>query len=285
MPRSDCGSCADGSGSTSHRRPRRSPWIPPASASAAASSRPCPSTRPVPRAGARARPTSSSSGPRSPAPPGGSASSSSTPASCSPPSSDPSCTSSTGSGVSGRMPPPSSAITATSRGRTARSSGEKTPEYLSCPWAPPMLKLAAPEARAIVLLRDPVERYVSGLSHHDRGGLVDDDESLGRVFGDRMRVVTDAIARGMYATQLEWLQELYPAERLLVLQYERCARRCGRPAGADVRLPGPAAPRAARRGAGSTAQPGQAREGARARGDPRAACGATTVPRCDACWR
>jgi hypothetical protein len=102
-------------------------------------------------------------------------------------------------------------------------AGEKTPEYFSCPWAPPMLKLAAPEARAIVMLRDPVERYVSGLSHHDRGGLVDDDESLGRVFGDRMRVVTDAIARGMYATQLEWLLDLYPAERLLVLQYERCA--------------------------------------------------------------
>jgi hypothetical protein len=101
--------------------------------------------------------------------------------------------------------------------------GEKTPEYLSCPWAPPMVRLAAPEARAIVLLRDPVERYVSGLSHHDRGGLVEDDEELGRVFGDRMRVVTDAISRGQYATQLGWLQEAYPTERLLILQYERCA--------------------------------------------------------------
>ena len=101
--------------------------------------------------------------------------------------------------------------------------GEKTPEYLSCPWAPPMVKLAAPEARAIVLLRDPVERYVSGLSHHDRGGLVEDDEELGRVFGDRMRVVTDAMSRGQYATQVEWLREAFPAERLLILQYERCA--------------------------------------------------------------
>ena len=101
--------------------------------------------------------------------------------------------------------------------------GEKTPEYLSCPWAPPMVKLAAPDAKAIVLLRDPVERYVSGLSHHDRGGLVDDDEGLGRVFSDRMRVVTDAISRGQYATQVEWLLQAYPARRLLILQYERCA--------------------------------------------------------------
>lgn len=101
--------------------------------------------------------------------------------------------------------------------------GEKTPEYLSCPWAAPMIKLAAPEARAIVLLRDPVERYISGLSHHERGGLVNDDEGRGRAFGDRMRVVTDAISRGQYATQLEWLLDAYPAQRVLILQYERCA--------------------------------------------------------------
>jgi hypothetical protein len=101
--------------------------------------------------------------------------------------------------------------------------GEKTPEYLSCPWAPPMVKQAAPDARAIVLLRDPVARYISGLSHYDRGGLIEEEEGLERPFGDRLRVVTDAISRGMYATQLEWLLEAYPADRLLVLQYERCA--------------------------------------------------------------
>ena len=103
--------------------------------------------------------------------------------------------------------------------------GEKTPEYMNCAWVPPMVKLAAPDARAIVLLRDPVERYISGLSHMDRGGLVEAEDDTGavRVFGDRVRVVTDAIERGLYATQIEWLLEQYPAERLLVLQYEACA--------------------------------------------------------------
>jgi len=101
--------------------------------------------------------------------------------------------------------------------------GEKTPEYLSCPWAAPMIRAAAPEARAIVMLRDPVERYISGLSHHDRAGLVDEEDGPERAFGDRMRVVTDAIARGQYATQLAWVRQAYPAEQLLVLQYERCA--------------------------------------------------------------
>jgi hypothetical protein len=103
--------------------------------------------------------------------------------------------------------------------------GEKTPEYLNCAWVPPMVKMAAPDARAMVLLRDPIERYISGLSHQDRGGLIDDQALDGqlRVFGDRVRVVTDAIERGLYATQLEWLLQQYPSERLLVLQYEACA--------------------------------------------------------------
>lgn len=103
-------------------------------------------------------------------------------------------------------------------------AGEKTPEYLSCPWAPPMVKLAAPDAKVIVLLRDPVERYISGMSHMDRGGLIDDgEEGVVRVLGDRMRVVSDAISRGLYAAQLEWLLESYPVEQLLVMPYEACA--------------------------------------------------------------
>jgi len=103
--------------------------------------------------------------------------------------------------------------------------GEKTPEYMNCAWVPPMAKLAAPEAKAIVLLRDPVERYISGMSHQDRGGLLDEEDAAGqsRVFGDRVRVATDAIERGLYATQIEWLLQQYAADHLLVLQYEACA--------------------------------------------------------------
>ena len=104
-------------------------------------------------------------------------------------------------------------------------AGEKTPEYMNAAWVPPMVKLAAPEAKVIVLLRDPVERYLSGMSHQDRGGLLDEEDVTGyvRVFGDRVRVATDAIERGLYATQIEWLLEHWDADDLLVLQYEACA--------------------------------------------------------------
>ena len=53
--------------------------------------------------------------------------------------------------------------------------------------------------------------------------MSEDAAGQSRVFGDRVRVVTDAIERGLYATQIEWLLQQYAADRLLVLQYEACA--------------------------------------------------------------
>ncbi len=47
-------------------------------------------------------------------------------------------------------------------------TGEWSPSYLASPWAPAMLASAAPKTRLLVLLRDPVERYLSGLQRHHR---------------------------------------------------------------------------------------------------------------------
>ena len=44
-------------------------------------------------------------------------------------------------------------------------AGEWTPDYVHMPWVPALLAQAAPKARLLVLLRDPVERLRSGLSH------------------------------------------------------------------------------------------------------------------------
>ncbi|HEX4432137.1 MAG TPA: sulfotransferase [Frankiaceae bacterium] len=89
--------------------------------------------------------------------------------------------------------------------------GEWTPRYMFDPWTPPLLRRAAPDARLLVLLRDPVARFRSGVTHAATHG--------GRVTSD---VINTAIARGMYAAQVRRLLEHFPREQVLVLQFERC---------------------------------------------------------------
>jgi hypothetical protein len=97
--------------------------------------------------------------------------------------------------------------------------GEKTPDYLACHWVPRMLRQAAPDARLIVLLRDPVARYRSAMAmlerRHERFGDRPD-----YVF--RQAIAADQFARGLYARQLRWVFAEWPSDQVLVLQYERC---------------------------------------------------------------
>jgi hypothetical protein len=103
-------------------------------------------------------------------------------------------------------------------------AGEKTPEYLDSPWVMPMLAQAAPQVRILVLVRDPIARYLSGRFHADRALSRADIEPASRSLTDRRRVVAEAIDKGRYATQLDWVLAAVPADRVLVLQYERCVR-------------------------------------------------------------
>jgi Sulfotransferase domain len=94
-------------------------------------------------------------------------------------------------------------------------TGEWTPRYMCDPWAIRMLAEAAPEARILIMLRDPVERYHSGLEREARlaeqGGT-----------SPSITIVGDAIYRSMYHRQVERVIELFGRDRVLVLQYERC---------------------------------------------------------------
>lgn len=99
--------------------------------------------------------------------------------------------------------------------------GEKTPGYLYQPWVAPELAHVAQDAKLIVLMRDPVERYASGLGLLQRAGALKGEVGGGEI-GMREHRITEAIERGRYATQLEWWLERYPRDRILLLQYERC---------------------------------------------------------------
>jgi hypothetical protein len=94
-------------------------------------------------------------------------------------------------------------------------TGEWTPRYMHDYWALPLLHAAAPEARILVMLRDPVERYRSGIERERRIY-----EKAGEPL--EIAIVGDAVYRSLYAAQMRRLLELYPRERVLVLQYERC---------------------------------------------------------------
>jgi hypothetical protein len=119
-------------------------------------------------------------------------------------------------------------------GRTF-STGEATPYYLFHPLAPSRVAAELPDAKLIVLLRNPVDRAYSHHQHRLRLGIehLEFADALeaeaDRLAGERQRMLdVDGYesrefnefsykARGRYAEQLsEWLR-YFPREQLLVL--------------------------------------------------------------------
>jgi Sulfotransferase domain len=117
-------------------------------------------------------------------------------------------------------------------------TGEASPYYMFHPLAPSRIAAALPEARLIVVLRDPVERAWSHY-HNERRLRA---EPLGfedaiaaepeRLAGEAERMAADPgyhsfawrhfsyLARGRYAEQLERLYDLFPPGQVLVVQSE-----------------------------------------------------------------
>ena len=95
--------------------------------------------------------------------------------------------------------------------RPGTITGEWPPDYCTFAWAPELLRRAAPDARVLMLVRDPVDRFLSGVAHYaTRGTPVDG------------LVLADAFRRGCYASLLEPWLHAYGRDRVLVLQYEQC---------------------------------------------------------------
>lgn len=97
-------------------------------------------------------------------------------------------------------------------------AGEWTPRYMAMPPMPQIIKEVAPEAKLLTIVREPVERYRSGLKQwqeQSRRRSLRRDERVGK---------REALMRGFYGRQIERLLELFGREQLLVLQYERCVK-------------------------------------------------------------
>jgi len=96
--------------------------------------------------------------------------------------------------------------------RPGQLTGEWTPRYMHNFWTPRLIRRAAPEAKLLVMFRDPIERFRSGVPKETS------------VHPDRPieQIIADAIERGRYAMQLQRLRAEHPSAQILVLQYERC---------------------------------------------------------------
>lgn len=110
-------------------------------------------------------------------------------------------------------------------GRSFRT-GEATTRYLSARKVPARVKRLLPDARFVVLLRDPATRAYSHYQHnrrHDRETRSFADATAAEIAGHaagELRVRPSYLARGVYADQLErWWKE-FPRERFLIRQSE-----------------------------------------------------------------
>ncbi len=101
--------------------------------------------------------------------------------------------------------------------------GEWTPNYVACPHAIVRLKQAAPDAKIMVMLRDPIARYESGFNHETKqrfGGIIGPKVRMNVVKRFAMR--SEAVWYGMYGSQMEILLSQFPKEQIHVIQYEKC---------------------------------------------------------------
>jgi hypothetical protein len=97
--------------------------------------------------------------------------------------------------------------------RDGAISGEWTGRYMLDAWTPPLLRRAAPDAKLLVILSDPIERYLAVLAA--RRAKQPEGEPL---------YMTDVVDRRSFGAQLARLHRFFDPERILVLQYELCRR-------------------------------------------------------------
>jgi hypothetical protein len=96
-------------------------------------------------------------------------------------------------------------------------AGEWTPRY-AYDGVMPQIAQAVPDARVLVMLRDPVERYVSGVAF-DRQFLALRPGKMGLTLEIIMEQQQE---RSLYTFQVASVLDAFPRDQVLILQYERC---------------------------------------------------------------
>jgi hypothetical protein len=104
--------------------------------------------------------------------------------------------------------------------------GEFSTSYLSYPNTLEQVAQAAPQAKILVMLRNPIDRLLSHLNHMHIAraywfkGLNADQARLFKQYP----LYSEAALYSLYAVGLRRLFRYYAPEQVLILQYERCVR-------------------------------------------------------------
>jgi hypothetical protein len=91
-------------------------------------------------------------------------------------------------------------------------TGEWTPTYLADVWVPPLLAEAAPDTRIVVLLADPLPRFLAAYARAvaAQPPRWDERDAIGQFM------------RGLHAEQLRALWRVFPRGQVMLLQEEAC---------------------------------------------------------------
>lgn len=104
-------------------------------------------------------------------------------------------------------------------------SGEWSPSYLWFPLALENLFKAVPETKIIILLRNPIDRYLS----HFNDAVITNNLVLGYKpelcdITRKFWIYPDSILQGMISVRLSKLLSLFNRDQILMLQYEKCKK-------------------------------------------------------------
>lgn len=94
------------------------------------------------------------------------------------------------------------------------------------PGVPERIAAEVPDAKLIYLVRDPIDRMMSGLRASIANGRLpspsgSDRADLGSLFGDIDDPENDAVVKGHYMTQVGEYLKFFPEDSILVLDHDR----------------------------------------------------------------